>query len=172
MKILFIIVSLLLTTPSGFAENTLSAPVIKVSDGDTLTLLSASNKQIKIRLAGIDCPERGQPWGRNATEALRMFIGKEPVTVQALDTDRYGRIVGNVTANGVNINQRLVETGNCWVYPQYAQDKMLLIFMTALRQLKSDFGNCQRMRGFHLGSGDESSPMALASAHRGTVIIL
>lgn len=101
------------------------AKVIGVTDGDTIKVLRTGNKQVKIRLAGIDCPERKQPWGTKAKQAASDLVAGQTVTIEKLTTDRYGRTIGRVFANGLNVNRSLVEGGNCWVYPRYAKDKVL-----------------------------------------------
>ena len=80
----------------GAAADTLSGRVVRVVDGDTLVLLVSGHDQERIRLAGIDCPERKQAFGTKAKEALaRLAAGKE-VTVEWEKRDRYGRVVGKV----------------------------------------------------------------------------
>jgi len=107
------------------ADNIITGKVIKVADGDTITILINTKEQVKIRFAGIDCPERKQPWGRNATEALKTVLAAEPATIEVMDIDRYKRTVGRVYIKGMNINRYSVKSGNCWVYPQYAEDREL-----------------------------------------------
>jgi micrococcal nuclease len=125
MKKLALSIFLCFVSISALAVERVTSPVISIADGDTITILSPAKKQIKIRFAGIDCPERGQPWGRNATEALKALLAEEPVSVDIIDTDRYGRSIGRVYAKGIELNRELVKTGSCWVYPRYAKDKKL-----------------------------------------------
>ena len=74
----------------------LTGKVIKVTDGDTITILTKDRKQVKIRLYGIECPEKNQDYGPKAKEfTLNLSFGKT-VSVKQIDTDRYGRIVGEV----------------------------------------------------------------------------
>jgi len=125
MKTLLALIFLALANSAALAADTITGKVVRVADGDTITILTSDKEQFKIRFAGIDCPERSQPWGRNATEALKVVLTGEPVTVEVMDVDRYGRTVGRVYIKGMNINQHLVKFGNCWVYPRYAKDKEL-----------------------------------------------
>jgi endonuclease YncB( thermonuclease family) len=104
----------------------LSGIVTSVIDGDTIEIRTDSDgKMLKIRFKGIDCPETSQPWGDIATKYLTAAIEHFPVTVDVADTDRYGRSVGIVYHDGLNINKFMVEQGHCWVYPQYADDPEL-----------------------------------------------
>lgn len=125
MKRLLLIIVFTLINPAAFAADSITGKVVRVADGDTITILTNAKEQVKIRFAGIDCPERAQPWGRNATEALKTVLTGEPVKVEVVDVDRYKRTVGRVYIKGMNVNRHLVESGNCWVYPRYAKDQKL-----------------------------------------------
>lgn len=125
MKKYLLAVFLTFVTSATFASDSITGKVVRVADGDTITILTNDKKQFKIRFAGIDCPERAQPWGQNATEALKAALTGESVTVEVMDVDRFGRTVGKVYIEGMNINRHLVESGNCWVYPRYAKDQKL-----------------------------------------------
>ncbi|MGK0417990.1 thermonuclease family protein [Haliea sp.] len=100
----------------------LSGTVVRIADGDTLTLLDATNTQHKIRLHGIDTPERRQPYGNAAREALEALVAGQHIGVVVQDTDRYGRTVGTVYRNGLNVNLTLVEKGWAWWYERYARN--------------------------------------------------
>ncbi|WP_199228103.1 thermonuclease family protein [Haliea alexandrii] len=100
----------------------LSGKVVRIADGDTLILLDATNTQHKIRLHGIDTPERRQPYGNAAREALEALVAGQHIGVVVQDTDRYGRTVGTVYRNGMNVNLRLVEKGWAWWYERYARN--------------------------------------------------
>lgn len=122
---LFLYTALFFISTHCIAADSITGKVVRIADGDTITILTSAKEQVKIRFAGIDCPERAQPWGRNATEALKAVLTGEPVIVEVTDVDRYGRTVGRVYIRGMNINRHLVESGNCWVHPQYAKDSQL-----------------------------------------------
>lgn len=95
--------------------------VVSVSDGDTYTILTADNNQIKIRLQGVDCPEKNQAFGSKAKQYASSLVYGKNVIVDIVSTDRYGRTVGIVkTPDGTNINYKLVESGFAWWYRQYA----------------------------------------------------
>jgi micrococcal nuclease len=96
----------------------LSGKVVSVADGDTFTML-VNNGQIRIRLHGIDCPEKGQDFSNVAKEFLSEYVFDKVVTVRIMDTDRYGRTIGMVTINGVNVNEKLLEAGLAWHYKTY-----------------------------------------------------
>jgi endonuclease YncB( thermonuclease family) len=109
------------------AERFFDARVVKVADGDTLEVVrDGGGAPLRIRLHGIDAPERGQPWSRRARQALAdRALGKQ-VRINAVDTDRYGRTVGEVYADDVCVGCELVREGHVWVYLRFTQDPVLL----------------------------------------------
>ncbi|MCZ6643404.1 MAG: thermonuclease family protein [Gammaproteobacteria bacterium] len=99
--------------------------VVKITDGDTLTLL-VNDEQLKIRLSDIDTPKRKQPFGTRAKQALsELAFGKQARVIE-VTTDRYGRIVGRVFVDGIDVNRELVAQGYAWVYRKYSKDAELL----------------------------------------------
>ncbi len=110
---------------------TLVGKVIRVTDGDTITVLTSSGKE-KIRFAQIDAPETShfgsptQPYGKEAGAFLRQWVSKQTVRVDVETVDQYGRNVGTVFVNGTNVNREMVKNGFAWVYRQYAHDAELL----------------------------------------------
>jgi endonuclease YncB( thermonuclease family) len=104
--------------------------VIGVHDGDTIRVV-AKNKEIKIRLHGIDAPEKGQAFGQLATKGLRSLLAGRKVSIEPMDTDRYGRTVAMIYADGLNINQALVANGWAWVFPKYCTQSFCAAWKTA-----------------------------------------
>ena len=103
----------------------LSGEVVGITDGDTLTLLTPDRQQARIRLAEIDTPERGQPYGTRAREALSELAFGKRVRVVVVDTDRNGRAVGHVYAGRQDVNAEMVRRGAAWVYRDYSRDPAL-----------------------------------------------
>lgn len=97
----------------------LEGKVVKVADGDTFTLLDADNQQVRVRLHGIDCPERAQPYGNVARQYLSTLVFGKQVGVEEMDTDRYGRVVGIVHVDGKVVNEELLKEGLAWHYTEY-----------------------------------------------------
>jgi len=93
--------------------------VVRVSDGDTFTGLNAENRQVKVRLHGIDAPEAKQPFGTVARKALADLIAEKTVSVEEVDRDRYGRAVGRVPIGGTLVNAEMVRAGLAWRYVTY-----------------------------------------------------
>lgn len=100
--------------------------VVGITDGDTLTLLTPDNRQVKVRLVDIDAPEHDQPGGDKAKQALsNLAFGKE-VRIADQGTDKYGRTLGRVYVGTTDVNAALVAQGAAWVYRQYNRDPKLL----------------------------------------------
>jgi endonuclease YncB( thermonuclease family) len=103
----------------------LEGRVVKVFDGDTIEIL-VDGRPRRIRLAGIDTPERGQPWAERAKQALAGRVFGKEVRVNEVAIDRYGRTVGEVYADGVCVGCELVREGHAWVYRHFSHDPVLL----------------------------------------------
>jgi micrococcal nuclease len=99
-----------------------AARVVAVIDGDTLTVLDAANRQQRVRLAGIDAPERGQPFGTKARERLASLTMGKPVAVHSQGQDKYGRMIASIEAGGQDVGQQLVAAGLAWHYTRYSDD--------------------------------------------------
>lgn len=93
--------------------------VVGVADGDTLTVLDVDQVQHKIRLAGIDAPEKKQPFGSRSKESLSELAFDKTVEVETSKRDRYGRQIGKVLVNGRDVNLVQVKRGMAWFYRQY-----------------------------------------------------
>ena len=109
---------LLLSAFPALAEE-YNGKVVGITDGDTLTLLTAEKRQLKVRLAEIDTPERNQPYGSRAQQALADLAFNREARVVVVDHDRYGRVVGRVHVGNVDVNAELVRQGAAWVYRDY-----------------------------------------------------
>lgn len=96
-----------------------NAKVVNISDGDTVTVVTDANKQVKIRLYGIDTPEKGQAFGQKAKEFTSKSVSGKNVTIEEINKDRYGRTVGIISANGSILNEELIKNGLAWHYGRY-----------------------------------------------------
>lgn len=99
----------------------LNARVVNNSDGDTITVLTDNNSQVKIRLYGIDTPEKGQAFGQKAKEFTAKMVSGKVVTIEEIDKDRYGRTVGVVSINGTILNEELLKNGFAWHFGIYCK---------------------------------------------------
>jgi endonuclease YncB( thermonuclease family) len=114
----------------------LHGKVVHIADGDTLTILTESKEQVKIRLAGIDTPEKAQPFGNKAKQALAALTFQQQALVEVETKDRYGRTVGKVIVNGTDVNAELVRQGMAWVYRKYTNDHKLYALEVEAKQAK------------------------------------
>jgi micrococcal nuclease len=120
-KIQLLIMALTLTFSLVTHAETIEGRVVGVSDGDTLTMLDAGNTQFKIRLAAIDAPEKVQAFGQRGKEQLSDICYGKQASVTVVDTDRYGRTVGEVVCDGTYANEAMIKSGLAWVYRKYAK---------------------------------------------------
>jgi micrococcal nuclease len=119
---LLIFIFLLLSLfPSSSLSKTVTGKVVKVADGDTITILDSDNRQHKIRLYGIDTPEKSQAYGKKAKTFTANLVAGKAVKVKVYDTDRYGRSVGVVFVGGPNVNRAIIKNGFAWQYRKYCK---------------------------------------------------
>ena len=119
---------------SGVAHaHEFDAKVIAVMDGDTVLVLR-DNKKIKIRLANIDAPELAQPFGRESRLALVERVLKKQVHINSRAVDTYGRLIAELSVNGVNVNAEMVRSGLAWEYSHFHRDKNYLALQTEAQQ--------------------------------------
>ncbi|MAD57874.1 MAG: hypothetical protein CMK44_04785 [Porticoccus sp.] len=121
LPIIFLIFLSSLSAEAEIFEGT----VVRIADGDTLTLLTHPKKYVKVRLAGIDAPEKNQPFGSKAKMVLTRLVFLRKVLIEEQTKDRYGRTVGIVIVDGQNVNYELVKQGLAWVYRKYTDDEVL-----------------------------------------------
>lgn len=120
------LIAIVLTLLAAAASaETLTGHVVGIADGDTLTLLDATNTQHKIRLAGIDSPEKGQPFGQVCKKSLSDLAYDRVVEVESSKLDRYGRVIGKVLVNGQDVNLEQVRRGCGWHYKKYQNEQIL-----------------------------------------------
>ncbi|MDP3842593.1 MAG: thermonuclease family protein [Oxalobacteraceae bacterium] len=96
--------------------------VVAIADGDTITLLDAYSRQHKVRLQGIDAPERGQAYWKASKQHLADGVYLRQVVVEYDKKDRYGRIVGHVRHEGRDMNLEQLQAGAAWFYRKYAKE--------------------------------------------------
>jgi endonuclease YncB( thermonuclease family) len=118
---------LVLFLTAAVARAELTGRVIRVSDGDTITILVSGNQQVRIRLAWIDAPELGQAFGNVSRQALAELVAGKTVQVEEHDIDRYSRIVGTVFVDGQDVCLAQVQAGLAWVYDHYVVNAPLAV---------------------------------------------
>ena len=123
-RIIKAIFLLTLSFTVGFLSAYTPLENIRVIDGDTIRA-EAKGKEIKIRLVEIDAPEMNQPFGAQSKNFLNRLLYEKDVTLIAQGEDRYGRILGNLFSNELNVNMLMVKFGFAWVYDKYAKNASL-----------------------------------------------
>jgi micrococcal nuclease len=127
-----VLVLWLVFVPLIAAAEQFAGKVVGISDGDTISVLR-EGKAVKVRLHGVDTPEKAQAFGTQARKFTSDLAFQREVTVEVHTTDRYGRLVGEVRLpDGRSLNQELVRAGMAWWYRQYAPKE------TTLAQLEAD----------------------------------
>lgn len=111
------------TVKASSNERVIEGRVVKVSDGDTITVLDKENRQHKIRFQGIDAPESKQDFGQVSKDNLATMIFGKEVKVVWSKTDKYGRTVGKILLDGRDINIEQIRAGLAWHYKSYEKEQ-------------------------------------------------
>jgi endonuclease YncB( thermonuclease family) len=115
--------SALLLVAGALNAATLQGKVIGVTDGDTVTLLDAQKNQHKIRLHGIDAPEKAQAFGNKSKQSLHEMVHGKEVFVDVQKKDKYGRSVGKILVNHTDACLEQIKRGMAWHYKQHASEQ-------------------------------------------------
>nr|DAX64722.1 MAG TPA: nuclease-like protein [Caudoviricetes sp.] len=115
-----LIVRLLLILTPLISLTADQSKVVKISDGDTITVLSGK-EQTKVRLYGIDAPEKKQDYGQRSKQFLASLIAGQVVEVEPKGKDRYKRTLGIIYHQGQDINAQMVSNGYAWAYVKYSR---------------------------------------------------
>ena len=125
------IAAFLLLALAGLSHaESLSGRVVGVLDGDTIELLDEVKRTHRVRLSGIDAPEKKQPFGQRSKQSLSELTFGKPAVIEYSKRDHYGRLLGKVLIDGKDANQAQLERGMAWMYRRYerelaAQDRAL-----------------------------------------------
>lgn len=105
------------------AHADVSGKVVYIADGDTLTIKTPDNLKYKVRLQGIDAPEKAQAFGNQAKQALAECARGKEASIESEESDQYGRLLGKVWVDGTDCNLRQLTLGMAWHYKHYARDQ-------------------------------------------------
>lgn len=106
----------------------LMCSVVGISDGDTLKVKCATDRghqSLTVRLAEIDAPEKGQPFGQRSKQHLSDLCFRRNAEVRTTSRDRYGRTVARVVCDGTDANATMVRDGMAWAYTRYLTDPQI-----------------------------------------------
>ena len=134
MKKILALIIVLIWANVALAEE-YSAKVIVVIDGDTLVVLH-NNAKVKIRLANIDAPEKDQPFGMDARQAMVGMVYKKQVQIDSKTVDKYGRTVALVSVDGLNVNEDMVKRGMAWEYSYYKLGRVYMALQSEAQQAR------------------------------------
>lgn len=116
----------------------ISGRVVRITDGDTFEMLVAGNKKLRIRIHGIDAPEREQPFYRKSRDFLGTLCFQKQVSIQIVNKDRWGRLVAHAfTPDGQSIGYKMVENGFAWHFTRYSNDPTLRRLENSARKNKA-----------------------------------
>jgi endonuclease YncB( thermonuclease family) len=134
-------ISLYCCIHSAAYADVLIGKVVGVTDGDTIKVLDLDNTLFKVRLAGIDAPEKKQPFGQASKKMLSDIVFGKVVEVDWHKRDRYDRLIGKVMIDGVDVNLEQIKNGLAWFYRQY-QNELIpsdrLLYLDAENKAKED----------------------------------
>ncbi|ASW74170.1 nuclease [Chryseobacterium piperi] len=137
MKRMRKILLLMCMVASGILLSQIRAKVIGVKDGDTILVLDKDNKQTTLRLAEVDCPEKGQPFGKNAKQFTSDLVYGKSIQYYKTNSDRYGRIIAKVYFNNDRyLSEEIIKKGYGWWYYQYSDNENLGVLESKARALK------------------------------------
>lgn len=122
MKTALLLLALTLPLESG-AQTNFEGKVIRIADGDTFTVLTEGNNQVKVRVDGIDAPESGQPFGTKSRQWLADRIFGKTVALEEASKDKYGRSIAKVYYEGRDIGLESIRAGMAWHYEHFNNDK-------------------------------------------------
>ncbi|WP_027159149.1 thermonuclease family protein [Methylobacter luteus] len=125
IKVKKLVLALALLAPFSAFSTEWTGTVVGILDGDTLTVLNADKRQVKIRMAGIDAPESKQAFGTQSKKSLSNICFKKSVIIDDHGTDRYKRTLGRITCDGIDANAEQVKRGMAWAYKQYLTDQTI-----------------------------------------------
>ena len=110
--------------PLLLSAQIMKGKAVKIADSYTFTLLVNDHEQVRIRIDGIDAPEKGQAFGNRAKEYLSGMIWGEMLTVCVTKTDRYGRSIGKVSTPSIeDVGLEMIKAGYAWQYRDYNKEQ-------------------------------------------------
>ncbi len=119
----FLMMALAMQFSTLVMADILTGRIVGVNDGDTVTLLDAQQRQYKIRLTGIDAPEKKMPFGQRAKEHLSNLVFDKSVQIETEKLDRYGRTLGKIVVNNRDVNLAMIQAGFAWHYKKYQSEQ-------------------------------------------------
>jgi endonuclease YncB( thermonuclease family) len=164
-----LLLSIVLLPAPAACPDDLTGKVVATTGGGTITVL-IDQQPVKVRLAEIDTPERGQPWSSRAKQALSEKVFGKEVELEVVDTDRSGRTVAHIYLGDRHIDRKMVREGHAWAYRKYLRDESLLEDEAAARKAGVGFWGIPEARSlppWAYRAGQRAAVPADAGAHQG-----
>ncbi|NEX14133.1 MAG: nuclease [Prosthecochloris sp.] len=136
LTLLLLLTAVLITVILRLDTQSGDYTVLHVADGDSFTL-TKEREEVEIRLFGIDCPERKQPFYRKAERFTRTVLREGEIRFTAVDRDRYGRVIAWVYVDSLCLNEELLRNGLAWHYKRYSDDANLARLEDSARTAKT-----------------------------------
>lgn len=130
------LIAFFLCTANAAQVETFNAKIIAVMDGDTVLILRAGHKPEKVRMLNIDAPEKNQPYGQQSRQALASLVLKRQAEVQITAHDQYGRLLGQISVDGRNINEEQVKQGMAWEYSGFHSNRVYVALQSEAQQAR------------------------------------
>ena len=130
------VIALTLASSAPAQPHAFTGQVVAVHDGDTITVRTAA-EALKVRVAGVDCPEFGQPWSSRAKQFTSQLVFGKTVTVEPRGADQYGRTIGRVLVDSRDLSEELLRAGMAWRYEVGSADQRLIDAERAARQSRA-----------------------------------
>lgn len=121
---IFFLIFIIFAIESYSMQDSFYAEVIKVADGDTVTVKTESGAKTRIRLYGVDSPELKQESGADAKQFTEKLLLKKKVRVDVKDRDSYGRLVADIYIGNLNFNKEIVKNGYAWYFRKYLKNSI------------------------------------------------
>ena len=107
------------------AKSVLTGRCIGIIDGDTVDVVLPDNHSVRVRLEGIDAPEKGQPFGAASKAHLASMVADRQIEVRTTGIDRYGRTLGTIFVGTLPVNLQMVRDGFAWHFVRYSTDRTI-----------------------------------------------
>jgi micrococcal nuclease len=125
--------------PTDLVNKRFVAEVTRVADGDTVDVLIAPTRRVRIRLHGVDTPEAKEPFSNQARTFTRVLMFGRQVTVTGKDIDRYDRLVARIAVDNVDASESIIAAGLACTFRQYVTDPGIEAALTRARNAQRGF---------------------------------
>lgn len=130
----------------------LTGRVVDVASGDSITIVDSASMEYKVRLSGIDAPEKQQPFGAESRKSLADLVYGKEVTIYWIKRDYHKRVVGKVMLNKLDVNLEQIKRGMAWVFKHFMDDPY--------SQDQADYADAQEVaEDRHLGLWSQRDPI-------------